>query len=319
MAGRLQARPGGCRCGDALFKGLTVLCASLVAVVIVGMFAQLVLDAEPSIRRFGFGFLVSREWNPVRGEFGAASSVFGTVVSTLIAMLLATPVALVIALLLVELAPATLSRVVGTGIELLAAVPSIIYGMWGLFVLAPLMQDHVQPFLASKLGWVPGVDWLFEGVPMGIGMLTAGVILALMVLPFITAVARDSLAMVPAVVKEAAHGMGSTTWEATRRVSLRYCRRGIAGAIFLGFGRAVGETMAVTFVIGNSNRISSSLFAPGNTIASKLANEFAEADGSLHVSALVELALVLFVLTFAFQVLAQWWLGRQAQSAGAHP
>ena len=318
MTSPLKARSGGRRLSDALFTGLAAFCASLVAVVILGVFLQLLVDSSLSLMRFGPGFLTSNAWDPRTGDYGALSSIFGTAVTTLIAMAIAVPVALIIALLLVEIAHPAVSRVIGTGIELLAAVPSIIYGMWGLFILAPLMQHRVQPFLASKLGWIPGIGGLFSGGAGGLGMLTAGVILALMVLPFITAVARDSLAMVPPVVKEAAHGMGSTTWEATRRVSLRWCRKGIVGAIFLGFGRAVGETMAVTFVIGNFNGISTSLFAPGNTIASKLANEFSEADNPMHMSALMELALVLFVMTFGFQVLAHWWLNRQTQAAEAH-
>lgn len=303
---------------DVFFKVLTAVSAAVVVLLIVAIFLRLVWDARPSLKEFGLGFLASSEWNPVTSHFGAVSSIFGTCVSTLIAMALAVPLSLIIALLLVEIAHPIVSRIVGTSIELLAAIPSIIYGMWGLFVLRPIMQDYVQPFLHVKLGWVPGFQLLFSGPPMGIGMLTAGVILALMILPFITAVSRDSLAMVPPVLKEAAHGMGSTTWEATRKVSLRYCRAGIAGALFLGLGRALGETIAVTFVIGNSNRVSPSLFAASNTIASKLANEFTEADQGLYVSSLVELALVLFVITFIFQVLAHLWLGRQARMSGVH-
>jgi phosphate transport system permease protein len=304
--------------GDVVFKVLTACCAAVVVVLIVAIFFRLFWDSRPSIKEFGLGFLTSPHWNPVTSEFGAASSIFGTAVSTLIAMVIAVPLSLVIALLLVELSHPVVSRVVGTGIELLAAIPSIIFGMWGLFVLAPVMQDHVQPFLQAHIGWMPGFHALFSGPPMGIGMLTAGFILALMILPFITAVARDSLAMVPPVLKEAAHGMGSTTWEATHKVSLRYCRSGIVGALFLGLGRALGETMAVTFVIGNSNRVSTSLFAAGNTIASKLANEFTEADEVMHLSSLVELALVLFVITFIFQVLAHLWLRRQGRMSGGH-
>lgn len=319
LPGRRRGKPGGRRWSDAFFKGLTLLCALLIAVVVIGIFVQLVQDSRPSIRAFGPGFLTSSAWNPVTQDYGALSSIFGTAVSTLIAMAIAVPLAQVIALLLVELAPPGVGRVVGTGIELLAAIPSIIYGMWGFFVLAPIMQRHVQPFLGTKLGWIPALGALFSGPPLGIGMLTAGIILALMVLPFITAVSRDALAMVPPVLKEAAHGMGSTTWEATRRVSLRHCRRGIAGAIFLGLGRAVGETMAVTFVIGNANRMSASLFAPGNTIASKIAGQFGDADEVLHLSSLMELALALFLMSFAFQALAHWWLGRQAKAAGANP
>ena len=221
-------------------------------------------------------------------------------------MVIAVPLSLVIALFLVELAPPRVSRLVGGGIELLAAIPSIIYGMWGLFVFAPFMADHVQPFLTKTLGFLP----LFQGPPMGIGMLSAGIILAFMVLPFITAVMRDVFAMVPPVLKESAYGLGATTWEVTHKVTVRYGLRGLLGAVFLGLGRAIGETMAVTFVIGNDHRISASLFAAGNSIASTLANEFAEASEPLYLSALIELGLILLVITFLVQVVTQVMLSR---------
>ena len=298
---------------DAAFKVLTASCALVVILVMGGILAELVRNSTMSIREFGFGFLTSDVWNPYAGEFGAASSIFGTIVSTAIAMLLAIPLSLIIAIYLVEVARPRASRIIGGGIELLAAVPSIIYGMWGLFVFAALMQDHVQPWLGKWFGFLP----LFQGPPMGIGMLTAGLILTLMVLPFITAVTRDVLQMVPPVLKESAHGVGATMWEATRHIALRYGRRGIVGAIFLGFGRALGETMAVTFVIGNSHRISPSLFDAGNTIASSLANEFNEASEPIYLSSLFELALVLFGLTLLFQTLAHFWVARlQRQEAG---
>jgi phosphate transport system permease protein len=297
---------------DLLFRWFTAACAGLIILIVTGIFVELLIGSWPSIRKFGFHFLVSREWNPVPGieEYGALSSIFGTLVTTGIAMILATPVGLVIALFLVELAPPKLGSVVGSAIELLAAIPSIIYGMWGLFVFAPFMQDHVQPLLGRFGG--P----LFSGPPMGIGMLTAGIILALMVLPFITAVARDVFLMVPSVVKEAAHGMGATTWEVTHKVVLRYCVHGIVGALFLGLGRAIGETMAVTFVIGNDHTISSSLFSAGNSIASTLANEFTEASEPMYQSALFELGLVLFIITVVFQVVAQFWLRSLRNSIG---
>jgi phosphate transport system permease protein len=213
----------------------------------------------------------------------------------------------------VELSHPILGKIVGGAIELLAAIPSIIYGMWGLFVLAPLMQRHVEPALGNSLGFLP----LFKGPPMGIGMLTAGIILALMVLPYITAVTRDILEMVPPILKEAGHGMGSTMWEVTRKVSLPYGVRGIVGAMFLGFGRAIGETMAVTFVIGNSHRISPSVFESGNSIASSIALEFGEAvQDPLFRSVLIELGLILFLITLVFQVLAQWWLLRLKKGEG---
>jgi len=270
----------------------------------VGILCELVVNSKLSIEEFGLGFLASQAWNPVAQEYGALSAIFGTVVSTLIAMAIALPLGLVIATFLVELAPPKISAFFGGAVELLAAIPSIIYGMWGLFVFAPLMADHVQPLLGKYLGFLP----LFQGPPMGIGILTAGIILALMILPYISSVTRDVFNMVPTVVKEAAYGVGLTTWEVIRSVVLRYSLRGIVGAGFLGLGRALGETMAVTFVIGNSHRISASLFASGNSIASTLANEFTEAAEPLYLSSLVELGLVLFLITFFFQAIAQFWL-----------
>jgi phosphate transport system permease protein len=297
---------------DVAFRWLTAGCAGLIIVIIGGILALLVINSRLSIDRFGLGFFSSREWNPVTQLFGAASSIYGTLVSTALAMILATPVALVVALFLVELAGPKVAAVVGTSIELLAAIPSIIYGMWGLFVFAPLMANHVQPTLTNYLGWIP----LFSGEPMGVGMLTAGIILAIMILPFICAVARDVFLMVPPVVKEAAHGMGSTTWEVTHKVTVRYCIHGIIGALFLGLGRAIGETMAVTFVIGNNHNIDLSLFSAGNSIASSLANEFAEADGPVYLSSLFYLGLVLFLMTFLFQIAAYYWLKSLRKSIG---
>jgi len=276
----------------------------------VGIFLELVSNALPSIRKFGFGFLISQEWNPVTQQFGAASSIFGTVVSTLIAMLIALPLSLAIALFLVELARPGLSTVVGAMIELLAAIPSIIYGMWGMFVFGPFMARHVQPLLQGTLGFLP----LFQGPPMGLGMLTAGIILGFMILPFICAITRDVFLLVPNVVKESAHGLGATTWEVASRVTIPYGLVGIIGALFLGLGRALGETMAVTFVIGNSHHISASLFAPGNSIASTLANEFTEATDLLYISSLIELGLALFIVTYLVQVLAQFLLRRLYKS-----
>ena len=291
---------------DGIFKRITVICACLVPLLIGGIFVGLLYYSLPAMKKFGFGFLISQEWNPVTQEFGAASSIFGTMGSTLIAMIVAVPLSLAIALFLVELAPPLLGRVVGTLIELLAAIPSIIYGMWGLFVFAPFMADRVQPLLGKTLGFLP----LFQGPPMGIGMLTAGIILGFMILPFITAIARDVLALVPKTLRESAFGMGATTWEVMRQVMIPYGLVGIIGALFLGLGRALGETMAVTFVIGNSHRVSASLFAAGNSIASTLANEFAEATEVIYISALVELGLVLFLITYLVQVLAQYLLRR---------
>lgn len=298
--------------GDPLFRGLAAAAAGLFLLLTAAVFLELVRGSELSLAKFGFSFLWREAWNPVTGDFGALSSIAGTLISTLIAMALAVPLSLVIALFLVELAPPAVAKPVGAAIELLAAVPSIIYGMWGLFVFAPFMADHVQPFLSARLGFLP----LFQGPPMGIGMLTAGIILALMILPFITSVMRDVLKMVPPVVKEAGYGMGSTVWEVARQVTVRYGARGMAGACLLGLGRAVGETMAVTFVIGNNHRLGASLFDAGNTIASALANEFAEAADPLYLSALVELGLVLFLITFAIQGLTHVWIRRLERSAG---
>ncbi len=291
---------------DALFKWLTIAAAVTVPIIIVGIFWELLSLSWLALTKFGWRFFVTEVWNPVTQEFGAASSIFGTVMSTLIAMILAVPMSIVIALFLVELAPPMVSKVVGSLIELLAAIPSIIYGMWGLFVFAPFMAKYVQPWLGNYLGFLP----LFSGPPMGIGMLTAGIILAFMILPFITSICRDVFALVPAVLKESGYGVGATTWEVTYKITIPYGIVGVLGGIFLGLGRALGETMAVTFVIGNTHKISLSLFAPGNSIASSLANEFAEATEPIYLSSLIALGLVLFIFTFLVQVISQIMLRR---------
>lgn len=296
--------------GDRTFRWLTVASALLIPLLVGGIFLALLQQSLPSLKRFGFGFLTSQQWNPVTENFGALSSIYGTLVSTLIAMVLAVPLSLALALFLVELAPPRVSRVVGTIIELLAAIPSIIYGMWGMFIFAPFMANYIQPALGKNLAWLP----LFQGPPMGIGMLTAGIILAFMVLPFICAITRDIFSLVPNVVKEAAFGMGATTWEVTYKVTIPYGLVGIIGAVFLGLGRALGETMAVTFVIGNSHRISTSLFGAGNTIASTLANEFSEATKAIYVSSLIELGLILFIISYAVQMFSQMLLKRMYRS-----
>lgn len=297
---------------DIAFKWIAAISAGLVLLVMAGIFFELIRNSHLSISKFGLGFLTSMKWNPVTQEFGAASSIFGTLVSTAIAMIIAVPLSVVIALFLVELAHPTLSKIAGGAIELLAAIPSIIYGMWGLFVFAPFMSDYIQPFLGDYLGFLP----LFRGPPMGIGMLTAGIILALMILPFISSVMRDVFRMVPSVVKESGYGMGSTVWETTRKVTVKYGLQGLLGACFLGLGRAIGETMAVTFVIGNKHHISASLFDASNSIASTLANEFAEAAEPIYLHALVELGLVLFIMTFTLQVIAHLWLKKVKKSMG---
>ena len=295
---------------DNIFRIITLACGMAILVIMAGVFWELIRNSQPSIAKFGLGFITSNTWNPVTQEFGAASSIFGTMVCTLVAMGIAVPLSLAIDLFLAELAPPAVRRIAGTAIELLAAVPSIIYGIWGLFVFAPLMADHVQPALQDSLGFLP----FFQGPPMGIGILTAGLILALMIIPFISSVTRDIFEMVPIVVKESAYGMGATTWEVTRKVIIPYGLQGIMGACFLGLSRALGETMAITFVIGNNHTIGASLFASANSIASTLANEFTEAPEPIYLSALIELGLVLFVITFIVQVLAElvlWKTGKK--------
>jgi phosphate transport system permease protein len=296
--------------GDSYFTRLTTICSLIIPLLMAGIFLELLYHSVPSLKKFGISFLYTQTWNPVTQQFGGASSIYGTVVSTLIAMIIAVPLSIAIALFLVEMARPRVSKVVGGMIELLAAIPSIIYGMWGMFVFAPFLAKYVQPALQGVLGFLP----LFSGPPMGLGMLTAGIILAFMILPFICAITRDVFQLVPNVVKESAHGMGATTWEVTYKVTIPYGLVGIIGGLFLGLGRALGETMAVTFVIGNAHHIAASLFAPGNSIASALANEFTEAFDPIYRSALIELGLVLFIITYLVQVLAQFMLRRMYKS-----
>jgi phosphate transport system permease protein len=282
---------------DAIFRNLTRFFAFVVFSLLAAILISLAIGSRLSLEKFGLGFLWNENWDPVKEDFGALVPIIGTVVTSAIALLIAIPVSFGIAIFLTELSPVWLRRPLGTAIEMLAAIPSIIYGMWGLFVFAPLFQQYAQPFLARTLGSVPGLGVLFSGPPMGIGMLTAGIILAVMVIPFITAVMRDVFELVPPMLKESAYGLGSTTWEVVWRVVLPFTKVGVIGGIMLGLGRALGETMAVTFVIGNAHRLSPSLFAPGNSIASALANEFTEAVGDLYTSALIELGLILFLIT----------------------
>jgi phosphate transport system permease protein len=296
--------------GDLYFRWLTAVCALVLPLIMIAIGLALAYYSIPALRKFGLHFFISEQWNPVTQQFGALSSIYGTLVSTVLAMLLAVPLSLAIALFLVELAPPRISRVVGTMIELLAAIPSIIYGMWGMFIFAPLMARYVQPWLHTYLGWIPGFGLFFQGPPMGLGMLTAGIILGFMVLPFTCAITRDVFQMVPNVVKESAYGLGATTLEVTTKVTIPYGLVGIIGAFFLGLGRALGETMAVTFVIGNSHKIALGLFYPGNSIASCLANEFAEATEITYISSLICLGLVLFVITYGVQIISQMLLKR---------
>jgi phosphate transport system permease protein len=283
---------------DRLFKAATQLCALVVLLVVLGIFAVLALDSVPALRKFGFSFLTTSSWNPVTGQFGALAAIFGTLVTSLIAMLIGIPVSFGIAIFITEMAPGWLKRPVGTAIELLAAIPSIIYGMWGLFVLAPLLSNYVEPWANHRFGGWPVIGVLFNGPPIGIGILAAGLVLAIMVIPFISAVMRDVFDVVPEVLKESAYGLGATTWEVVRHVVLPHTKVGVVGGIMLGLGRALGETMAVTFVIGNAHRIGASLFNPGTTISAAIANEFTEADSQLYTSSLIALGLILFIITF---------------------
>jgi phosphate transport system permease protein len=269
------------------------------------------------MRAFGFNFLVTESWNPVTEKFGAIAPIYGTIVTSLIAMLIAVPVGLFIALFLTELCPMWLRRPIGIAIELLAGIPSIIYGIWGLFVFAPFLQQTLQPFLITVFGPIPVLSNLFAGPPYGIGILTAGLILAIMVLPFVTSISRDVFEAVPPVLKEAAYGLGCTTWEVARYVVLPFTRVGVIGGVMLGLGRALGETMAVTFVIGNAHRISGSILAPGTTISATIANEFTEAVGDLYTSSLIALGLILFVITFIVLAFARLMLMRLNARVGA--
>ena len=301
---------------DLLFRNLTRLAAFAVLALLAAIIGSLIVGSMPAIHAFGFGFLVSSEWDPVTEQFGALVPIVGTLVTSGIALLIAIPVSFGIAIFLTELSPNWLRRPLGIAVELLAGIPSIIYGMWGLFVFAPLFGDHVEPWLSKHIGTMPFLGPFFSGPPMGIGMLTAGIILAIMVIPFIASVMRDVFDVVPAMLKESAYGLGSTTWEVMWKVVLPYTRIGVVGGIMLGLGRALGETMAVTFVIGNANQLSKSLFMPGNSIASALANEFNEAVGKLYTSSLIELGLILFFITFVVLSLARLMLYKMAQREG---
>jgi phosphate transport system permease protein len=304
------------RLGDAIFRALTKAAAIGVLILLGGVLVSLLIGSMPALREFGFEFLISERWNPVTEKFGALAPIYGTLVTSLIAMVIAVPVGLLIAMFLTELCPMTLRRPIGIAIELLAGIPSIIYGIWGLFVFAPFLQDTLQPFLIKVFGEIPILSSLFAGPPYGIGMLTAGLILAIMVLPFITSISRDVFEAVPPVLKEAAYGVGCTTWEVVRYVVLPYTRVGVIGGVMLGLGRALGETMAVTFVIGNAHRISASLLAPGTTISATIANEFTEAVGDLYTSSLIALGLILFVITFIVLSIARYMLLRLERRIG---
>lgn len=304
--------------GDWVFFNLTRLFAVLTLLMMVGIIVSLLIGAWPSLREFGPGFLWSSDWNPPLNRFGALVPIYGTLVTSLIALIIAVPVSFGIALFLTELSPRWLRRPLGIAIELLAGIPSIVYGMWGLLVFSPLFADYFQPALAATLGQVPLIKGLFEGPPIGIGLLCAGFILAIMIIPFIASVMRDVFEITPPMLKESAYALGGTTWGIVWNVVLPYTRVGVVGGIMLGLGRALGETMAVTFVIGNSSLLdNSSLFAPGNSITSALANEFAEATPGLHTAALIELGLILFLITLTVLVISKLLLLRFVRQEGS--
>jgi phosphate transport system permease protein len=302
--------------GDARFRLLTLSAALLVVAIFLGVLGALIDGAWPAIKAFGLPFLWTEKWNPVTEKFGALAPIYGTIVTSFVAMLIAVPMGVGIAIFLTEICPNALKRPIGIAIELLAGIPSIIYGIWGLFVFAPFLQSTIQPWVIDAFANVPVLSTLFEGPPYGIGLFTASLILSIMILPFISSVTRDVFEAVPPMLKEAAYGLGCTRWEVMWRVVLPYSRAGVVGGAMLALGRALGETMAVTFVIGNAHRISSSLFAPGTTISAAIANEFTEALGDLYVPSLIELGLILFFITFLVLASAQLMLRRMEASGG---
>ena len=304
------------RITDKAFFQITRAAAYFVLLLLGAIIVSLIIGGWPALKEFGFSFLVSQSWNPVTEKFGALAPIYGTVVTSLIAMLIAVPLGLLITLFLTELCPMWLRRPISIAIELLAGIPSIIYGIWGLFVFAPFLQRTLQPFLIDLFGNVPVLSTLFAGPPYGIGVLTSGLILAIMVLPFITSISRDVFEAVPPMLKEAAYGLGFTTWEVVRYVVLPYARVGVIGGVMLALGRALGETMAVTFVIGNAHKVSSSLLAPGTTISATIANEFTEAVGDLYTSSLIALGLLLFCITFIVLAIARYMLMRIERRIG---
>lgn len=307
--GKAGVRP---RIGDRIFSNLTRSFALLIVLILAGLLVILSIDAWPAVQKFGLQFLASSAWDPVNDQFGALPAVYGTLLSSLIGLLIAVPVSLGSAIFLSELAPSWLSRPCSFLIEMLAAIPSVIIGLWGLFVMVPFIRDPVEKWLGSNLGFLP----LFQGPPFGVGFLSAGIILAIMVIPIITAVSRDVMRAVPVTQREAMLALGATQWEMITRAVLPYCRSGLVGAVILGLGRALGETMAVTMVIGNSYMLTPSLFSPGATIASKVASEFSEASGDLYLGSLIELALVLFGITLLVNIVARLLVWRSVLVKG---
>ena len=304
------------RLQDQVFRAATLFFALLVLALLGGVILALIVGAWPALSTFGFSFLYTQVWNPVTEKFGGLAPIYGTIVTSALAMLFGVPVSFGIAMFITELCPPWLKRPLGIAIELLAGIPSIIYGIWGLFVLAPFLQQTVQPFLIATLGNLPLIGKLFAGPPYGIGIFTAAIILGIMVLPFITSITRDVFETVPPMLKESAYGLGATTWEVVWKVVLPYARVGVIGGVMLGLGRALGETMAVTFVIGNAHKIATSLLGPGTTISAVIANEFTEAVGDLYTSSLIALGLILFVITFIILALAKLMLMRMQRQAG---
>jgi phosphate transport system permease protein len=299
--------------GDSAFHTITMSCAITVLLLLGGVIFSLVYGASPALRQFGFGFLTSQAWNPVTENFGALAAIYGTLVTSIIALLIAVPIGLGIAVFLTELCPYSLRRPIGIAVELLAGIPSIIYGIWGMFILAPFLQAHVEPAVIATFHNIPGLSQVFAGPPYGIGIATAGLILAIMILPLISSISRDVFNSVPPVLKEAAFGIGCTRWEVVRRIVAPYTGVGLVGGIMLALGRALGETMAVTFVIGNAHKIAPSILGPGTTISATIANEFTEADGALYTSSLIALGLLLFVITFIVLAISRLLLMRVEQ------
>jgi phosphate transport system permease protein len=301
---------------DKVFRNTTLFFAFLVFSIMFGILITLFIASLPALKTFGPAFFTSDSWNPVTVQFGGLVPIYGTLVTSLIAMLIGIPLSFGIAVFITELAPVWLKRPLGIAIELLAGIPSIIYGMWGLFVFAPFAADHIQPWINDNMGNLPLIGVVFQGPAMGIGMLTASFILAIMVIPFTSSVMRDVFEIVPPMLKESAYALGATTWEVVRNVVLPYTKVGVIGGIMLGLGRALGETMAVTFVIGNAHELSASLLMPGNTISSALANEFTEAVGDIYTSSLITLGMTLFVITFIVLALAKLLLLRLSAREG---
>jgi phosphate transport system permease protein len=302
--------------GDALFSFLAHSAAWLTLAILVGIIGSLLVGAAPAIKEYGLGFLWHSEWDPVQDHYGGLAMIYGTLATSFIALVIAVPVSFGIALFLTEMSPSWLKRPLGVAIELLAAVPSIVYGMWGLMVFGPILATYVQAPLQSAFGNVPVLGTLFSGPPVGMGILCAGIILAIMIIPFIAAVMRDVFEVTPPMLKESAYGLGATTWEVVYKVVLPFTKTGVVGGVMLGLGRALGETMAVTFVIGNAHDIHLSLFMPGNTISSTLANEFTEAVTPLYTSSLLALGLVLFVLTLVVLIISRLMLMKMRAREG---